>query len=158
MKVELVAMEHMASELFEDLHESRMAHKQVSFSTTAVGRLVNATGYFFSGYCVYKMFMACINIVFNRVAQVRPAEVLGVCFAACTCMALGSAPNSALFLHPSRVSPCALLLRLRVCLLLPCRCGIRSRQCSAPTRGSIHVVFWRVPCLDVCCRLAAGDP
>ena len=114
MKVELVAMEHMAAELFEDLHESRMAHKQVSFSTTAVGRLVNATGYFFSGYCVYKMFMACINIVFNRVAQVRTAELVGVSFAACACMALGSA-HTPLSSSTPLLSPLApFLLRLRV--------------------------------------------
>ena len=71
MKLELVGMEHMSCDMFEELHEARVAHKQVSFSTTTLGRIVNMTGYFFSGYCVYKMMMASINIVFNRVAQVR---------------------------------------------------------------------------------------
>ena len=70
MKLELVAMEHMSCDIFEELHEAREALKQVSFATTILGRLVNMNGYFFSGYCVYKMMMASINIVFNRVAQV----------------------------------------------------------------------------------------
>eukprot|EP00277_Geminigera_cryophila_P016118 CAMPEP_0179438488 /NCGR_PEP_ID=MMETSP0799-20121207/22218_1 /TAXON_ID=46947 /ORGANISM="Geminigera cryophila, Strain CCMP2564" /LENGTH=520 /DNA_ID=CAMNT_0021220149 /DNA_START=153 /DNA_END=1715 /DNA_ORIENTATION=+ len=72
MKQELAAMEHMQSEMFEELQESRLAHKQISFSTTFFGRAVNMMGYFFSVYCVYKMLMASINIIFNRVAQVDP--------------------------------------------------------------------------------------
>ena len=31
---------------------------------------LNLVGYFFSGFCVYKMLMASVNIIFNRVAQV----------------------------------------------------------------------------------------
>ena len=76
MKLELAGMEHMSAEVFEELQEARLAHKQLSFSTTLLGKLLNMTGYFFSGYCVYKMLMASINIIFNRVAQVDPVTRL----------------------------------------------------------------------------------
>ena len=73
MQHEVVAMEAMCSDMFEELQEARLAYKQLSFSATFLGRAVNMTGYFFSGYCVYKMVMASINIIFNRVAQVPGA-------------------------------------------------------------------------------------
>lgn len=72
MKHEVSGMELMCSEMFEELHEARLAHMHLSFSTTVVGRVVNLSGYAFSAYCLYKMLMASINIIFNRVAQVDP--------------------------------------------------------------------------------------
>jgi hypothetical protein len=73
MQHEVGGMELMCSEMFEELQEARLAYKQLSFSTTLLGRAVNLMGYFFSAYCVYKMLMASINIIFNRVAQVALA-------------------------------------------------------------------------------------
>ena len=36
------------------------------------GRFFNAMGYVWSAYCVYKMVMSCVNIVFKRVGMLDP--------------------------------------------------------------------------------------
>ena len=41
-------------------------------SKTCKGRFMGIMGYFFSVYCVYKMFMASINIIFQRERKTDP--------------------------------------------------------------------------------------
>jgi hypothetical protein len=41
------------------------------WSTTWQGRYFNFLGYFFSIYCIWKIFISTINIVFDRVGKVR---------------------------------------------------------------------------------------
>mmetsp|Transcript_8591 Transcript_8591/g.20289 ORF Transcript_8591/g.20289 Transcript_8591/m.20289 type:complete len:496 (+) Transcript_8591:136-1623(+) len=72
MQSEVEGMQEVSSEMFEELHELRMARQQMFFKRTWKGSVLNYLGYFFSGYCVYKITMATINIIFNRVAQVDP--------------------------------------------------------------------------------------
>jgi len=72
MEQEVRGMEDLSAALFEELHELRLAKQQKLFYATWQGAALNLVGYFFSGYCIYKMFMASINIIFNRVAQVDP--------------------------------------------------------------------------------------
>ena len=43
-------------------------------SRTCKGRLYNLIGYFFSVYCIYKMVMAAVNIVFQRVGRTDPVS------------------------------------------------------------------------------------
>jgi len=38
------------------------------------GKLYNLLGYFFSGYCVYKLFMSTINIIFDRKTSIDPVS------------------------------------------------------------------------------------
>jgi hypothetical protein len=40
------------------------------WSTTWQGRYFNFLGYFFSVYCIWKIFISTINIVFDRVGKV----------------------------------------------------------------------------------------
>ena len=42
------------------------------WSTTWQGRYFNFLGYFFSIYCIWKIFISTINIVFDRVGKVDP--------------------------------------------------------------------------------------
>lgn len=45
-----------------------MQERQV-WSQTWQGKYFNFLGLFFSIYCVYKIFMCCINIIFDRVGK-----------------------------------------------------------------------------------------
>jgi len=72
MEQEVRGMEDLSAALFEELHDLRLAKQQKLFYATWQGRALNLIGYFFSGFCVYKMLMASVNIIFNRVAQVDP--------------------------------------------------------------------------------------
>uniref|UniRef100_A0A673XRR4 Abscisic acid G-protein coupled receptor-like domain-containing protein n=1 Tax=Salmo trutta TaxID=8032 RepID=A0A673XRR4_SALTR len=44
----------------------------IEYSKTFQGKYFNFLGYFFSIYCVWKIFMATINIVFDRVGKTDP--------------------------------------------------------------------------------------
>lgn len=48
-----------------------MKHMQErqKWSSTWQGKYFNCLGLFFSGYCVYKIFMCTINIIFDRVGK-----------------------------------------------------------------------------------------
>ncbi|CAG5118617.1 unnamed protein product [Candidula unifasciata] len=66
------AAEELSRQLFletADLHDAR---DRIEYSKTFKGRYFNFLGYFFSIYCVYKIFMATINIIFDRVGKVDP--------------------------------------------------------------------------------------
>jgi hypothetical protein len=46
--------------------------ERLQYSRTWEGRYFNVMGHFFSIYCIWKIFMATINIVFDRVGKVDP--------------------------------------------------------------------------------------
>ncbi|CAB1344240.1 unnamed protein product [Coregonus sp. 'balchen'] len=46
--------------------------ERIEYSKTFQGKYFNFLGYFFSIYCVWKIFMATINIVFDRVGKTDP--------------------------------------------------------------------------------------
>ncbi|KAL8598032.1 Golgi pH regulator [Nucella lapillus] len=72
LKQEVGALEELNRQLFletVDLHEAR---DRIEYSKTFKGRYFNFLGYFFSSYCVWKIVMATINIIFDRVGKVDP--------------------------------------------------------------------------------------
>uniref|UniRef100_A0A0B7BT34 Abscisic acid G-protein coupled receptor-like domain-containing protein n=1 Tax=Arion vulgaris TaxID=1028688 RepID=A0A0B7BT34_9EUPU len=72
LRQETRAAEELSRQLFletADLHDAR---DRIDYSKTFKGRYFNFLGYFFSIYCVYKIFMATINIIFDRVGKVDP--------------------------------------------------------------------------------------
>lgn len=71
---ELRALEELRRALYLELHELRIGLLAIQNSNTIQGRIFNLLGYFFSGYCVYKMTMASINIIFQRVNQMDPVS------------------------------------------------------------------------------------
>jgi hypothetical protein len=85
-KSELSSMRHGAAQLEGDIRMLEGVHRQFFLeindvhkehvrqqkAQTFIGRIFNLLGYFFSGYCVYKVVMASINIVFQRVRKTDP--------------------------------------------------------------------------------------
>uniref|UniRef100_A0AC35UF82 Golgi pH regulator n=1 Tax=Rhabditophanes sp. KR3021 TaxID=114890 RepID=A0AC35UF82_9BILA len=49
---------------------------RADFSKTFQGMYFNVLGYFFSVYCVWKIFISAVNIIFNRVGKVDPVTKL----------------------------------------------------------------------------------
>jgi len=72
LKAEVEALEEVTRQLFLELHDLRNHQERIQFSKTFQGRYFNAVGYFFSLYCMWKIFISTINIVFDRVGRVDP--------------------------------------------------------------------------------------
>lgn len=73
LEKEVRAAEAMARDLFVQIDHLKEDQEREIFSReTFRGRLYNYLGYFFSGYCVYKVFMCIFNITFDRVAKIDP--------------------------------------------------------------------------------------
>ncbi|KAG8517582.1 Golgi pH regulator, partial [Galemys pyrenaicus] len=76
---EVDALEELSRQLFletVDLYATKVQHEgteeRIEYSKTFKGKYFNFLGYFFSIYCVWKIFMATINIVFDRVGKTDP--------------------------------------------------------------------------------------
>ncbi|UMM25765.1 hypothetical protein L5515_005451 [Caenorhabditis briggsae] len=72
LKEEIIPLETLARFLFLDLVEMRQMLNRVEFSKTFMGIYFNILGHFFSIYCIWKIFISFINIVFDRVGKVDP--------------------------------------------------------------------------------------
>ncbi len=66
------ALESFGAELFLQLCELRAMQAKQRFSRTLLGRLYNLLGYFFSGYCVYKVCFALFKIILQRNPRTDP--------------------------------------------------------------------------------------
>jgi hypothetical protein len=66
-------LETRSRDLFLELTELRLAKKQHIFrSKTMLGQFSDTLGWLYLTYCIYKMFMSCVNIVFNRDPKTDP--------------------------------------------------------------------------------------
>ena len=74
LSLEVRQLEDVRRALFLEVHDLRLGREALRSSATCQGRLFNLLGYFFSAYCVYKMTMASVNIVFQRVNQMDPVS------------------------------------------------------------------------------------
>ncbi|KAI8779590.1 hypothetical protein BgiMline_031097 [Biomphalaria glabrata] len=72
VKLETQALEELSRQLFLETADLHDAMDRIEYSKTFKGRYFNVMGHFFSLYCVYKIFMATINIIFDRVGKVDP--------------------------------------------------------------------------------------
>jgi hypothetical protein len=59
-------------QLYLEYHDLIIAREQLNASKSLLGKLYNLLGYFFSFYCLYKMIMASINIIFQRINKMDP--------------------------------------------------------------------------------------
>lgn len=66
IRTEIEALREVKLELSKDVAELTRERSQLKFSKTFFGRIYYLLGYLFSGYCVYKLTFASINIVFRR--------------------------------------------------------------------------------------------
>ncbi|XP_069746575.1 Golgi pH regulator isoform X3 [Narcine bancroftii] len=71
---EVDALEELSRQLFLETVDLHATKERIEYSKTFQGKYFNFLGYFFSIYCVWKIFMATINIVFNRVGKTDPVS------------------------------------------------------------------------------------
>ncbi|XP_056436278.1 Golgi pH regulator [Gadus chalcogrammus] len=69
---EVDALEELSRQLFLETVDLQTTKERIEYSKTFKGKYFNFLGYFFSIYCVWKIFMATINIVFDRVGKTDP--------------------------------------------------------------------------------------
>uniref|UniRef100_A0A4W4DSK1 Golgi pH regulator n=1 Tax=Electrophorus electricus TaxID=8005 RepID=A0A4W4DSK1_ELEEL len=69
---EVDALEELSRQLFLETVDLQATKERIEYSKTFQGKYFNVLGYFFSIYCVWKIFMATINIVFDRVGKTDP--------------------------------------------------------------------------------------
>ncbi|KAG8450118.1 hypothetical protein GDO86_002662, partial [Hymenochirus boettgeri] len=69
---EVDALEELNQQLFLALTDLHATKERIEYSKTFQGKCFNFLGYFFSIYCVWKIFMATINIVFDRAEKRDP--------------------------------------------------------------------------------------
>lgn len=72
LKQDTAALEELSRQLFLETVDLQEAMDRIEYSKTFKGKYFNFLGYFFSTYCVWKIFMATINIIFDRVGKVDP--------------------------------------------------------------------------------------
>ncbi|XP_026482016.1 Golgi pH regulator [Ctenocephalides felis] len=72
LKQEIEALEELSRQLFLEAHSAHNMREKELWSKTWQGHYFNALGYFFSLYCVWKIFISTINIVFDRVGRKDP--------------------------------------------------------------------------------------
>ncbi|TKR72018.1 hypothetical protein L596_019541 [Steinernema carpocapsae] len=69
---EIVPLEEFSRHLFLEVVEMRNMKDRLVYSKTWMGRYFNVLGHFFSIYCIWKIFICTVNIVFDRVGKVDP--------------------------------------------------------------------------------------
>jgi hypothetical protein len=69
IKQDIVTYEEISSQLYTDLVDLQAVQQRIEDSKTLKGKYFHVLGHFFSLYCIWKIFISFINIVFNRVGR-----------------------------------------------------------------------------------------
>lgn len=69
LRLEISGLEELSRQLFLELNDMKNMQERQKWSSTWQGKYFNFLGLFFSIYCVYKIFMCTINIIFDRVGK-----------------------------------------------------------------------------------------
>jgi hypothetical protein len=69
LRLEIGGLEELARQLFLELHDMKDMQERQRWSATLQGKYFNVLGHFFSLYCMWKIFICTINIVFDRVGK-----------------------------------------------------------------------------------------
>nr|CAG4645553.1 EOG090X06XN [Lynceus sp. MCZ IZ 141354] len=72
LKTDVATLEELSRQLFLEAVDMRTMEDRLEWSKTWQGKYFNFLGYFFSLYCLWKIFICTINIVFDRVGKVDP--------------------------------------------------------------------------------------
>jgi len=72
LKADILALEEFSRQLFLEVHDLQNMRQRIEWSKSCQGRYFNFLGYFFSLYCVWKIFISTVNIVFDRVGKMDP--------------------------------------------------------------------------------------
>ena len=69
---ELCTSENLYLQLLHELDDLHIDRQKLEFGKTWKGQYYNALGWLFSVYCIYKLLMCIINILFNRFGEIDP--------------------------------------------------------------------------------------
>lgn len=72
LQQDISALEELSRQLFLELVDLHSMRDRMLYSRTIQGIYFNVVGHFFSLYCISKIFMCTINILFNRVGKTDP--------------------------------------------------------------------------------------
>lgn len=72
LQTEIDAMEELSRQLFLEIVDLHSTRQRMEFSKTLQGKYFDFVGHIFSGYCIWKIFISTVNIVFDRVGKVDP--------------------------------------------------------------------------------------
>ncbi|RWS24658.1 Golgi pH regulator-like protein, partial [Leptotrombidium deliense] len=72
LRKDCLALEELTRQLFLELVDMKTMQQRMEWSKTLKGKYFHFVGYFFSLYCIWKIFISTVNIVFNRVGKVDP--------------------------------------------------------------------------------------
>ncbi|XP_059622822.1 Golgi pH regulator [Phlebotomus argentipes] len=72
LRLEISALEEMSRQLFLEVHSLKNMQERQRWSMTLQGKYFNVLGHFFSLYCMWKILICTINIVFDRVGKKDP--------------------------------------------------------------------------------------
>ena len=72
LRADILALEELSKHLFLELHDLQNMRERIDWSKSCQGKYFNFLGYFFSLYCVWKIFISTVNIVFDRVGKMDP--------------------------------------------------------------------------------------
>lgn len=72
LRLEIGALEELSRQLFLEVHASRNMQERQRWALTLQGKYFNVLGHFFSLYCLWKIFICTINIIFDRVGKKDP--------------------------------------------------------------------------------------
>lgn len=61
LKLEVAGLEELSRQLFLEAHENRNMLERIEWSKTWTGKYFNFLGYFFSLYCMWKIFIVSYN-------------------------------------------------------------------------------------------------
>ena len=69
---EVSALEELSRQLFLEIVDLNYTKERMGFSKTLQGKYFDFVGHIFSGYCIWKIFISTVNIVFDRVGKIDP--------------------------------------------------------------------------------------
>ncbi|CAD6221352.1 GSCOCG00005161001-RA-CDS [Cotesia congregata] len=72
LEQEVSGLEELSRQLFLEAHDIQNARARLEWAATWQGKYFNFLGYFFSVYCMWKIFISTINIIFDRVGKKDP--------------------------------------------------------------------------------------
>ena len=72
LKQDVLALEELSRQIFMEIHDMQNMLERIEWSKTFQGKYFNFLGYFFSLYCIWKIFISTVNIVFDRVGRLDP--------------------------------------------------------------------------------------
>lgn len=65
LRLEIVGLEEVLRQIFLEINSLKTMQERQKWSLTLQGKYFNVLGYFFSGYCLWKIFIVSLNIRSN---------------------------------------------------------------------------------------------